>query len=50
MTRLGTPRIGGTQLVRSGGGIGRGLGGRTFDGGPVRPVPDEITFDVWGQL
>ena len=39
MTRLQTPRIGGAQLVRNGGGIGRSMGGRIFVGGPVRPVP-----------
>ena len=34
--------IGGTQLVGSGGGIGRGMGGRIFVGGPARPVPERI--------
>ena len=42
---------GGAQLVRIGGGIGRGLGGRIFVGGPVKPVPERIcssqAIHVW---
>ena len=37
-----TTRIGGAQLVRSGGERDQGLGGRIFFGGPVRPVPEKI--------